>query len=277
MEEKMLIKSELYRILKSKRSVFFIVLMMLIPILDVIINYYNTFNEYFTHSEFYPNGFPNRFILNPSFASFLSGSSRGHIAQMLLVWILPLYLLIIYCDSYIQDKHVGYNNIVFVKSSRKKIIHSKFIVSFLVPFAVSFISLAINFILANILFYGGTDFYSLQNLVGRGVFGAFFSFSITHPQLVYCIYILAYSIIAGGCGVFCTGLSFFVPYYKLVYPLAFIIWAVQIVSPFSITFAMQPFIEYGLDYIIPAIIIFFTSVIIIMLLSIKQKVGFDEL
>lgn len=273
----MLIKSELYRILKSKRSIYFIVLMIIIPIIDIVINYFNTFGEYFRNFKAYPEGFPKIFVLNPNFASFLSGSSRGHIAQMLLVWILPLYLLVIYCDSYIQDKKIGYNNIVFMKSSRKNIISSKFIVSFIVPFVVSFISLTINFILAHILFYGGTNFMGLDAIAASGDLDAFASFCFTHPVLVNYIYILIYSIVAGGCGLFCTGLSFLFPYYKIVYPLAFVFWCVQLISPFSLTYVMQPFIEYGLDYIIPAFIIYFASIIVITIVAFRRKVGLDEL
>jgi hypothetical protein len=272
----MLIKSEIYRILKSKRSIYFIILMMVIPIIDLIINYLNTFWEYFRNSQAYPEGLPKIFVLNPNFASFLSGSSRGHIAQMLLVWILPLYLLVIYCDSYIQDKKIGYNNIVFMKSSRKNIIFSKFIVSFIVPFVVSFISLTINFLLAHILFRGGINFRGHDITAASGNLDPFASFSFTHPLLVNCIYILIYSIVAGGCGLFCTGLSFLFPYYKIVYPLAFVFWCVQLISPFSLTYVMQPFIEYGLDYIIPAFIIYFTSITVIVLVAFRRKVGLDE-
>lgn len=32
-------------------------------------------------------------------------------------------------------------------------------------------------------------------------------------------------------------------------------WFVQIISPYSITYAMQPFIEYGPNYFVPALII----------------------
>ncbi len=137
----MLIKSELYKMLKSKKSIFFIVLMILIPFIDLISNILNVYLDYWLNKEAYIDWFVPSMRLNPAMGSFLSGSSHGHISQMLLIWIMPIYLMIIYSDTYISEVKYGYNNIVFTKSDRRKIVRQRFVISFALGFAVSFVGL----------------------------------------------------------------------------------------------------------------------------------------
>lgn len=272
----MLIKSEIYRILKSRRGMSFVILMFIIPFIDLILNAFRVFYDYITNPGVYRSGLSHSSILHPTYAAFLTGSSEGHIPQMLLIWILPLYLMIIYSDSYIQERKAGYNNILFSKVTREKLVSSRFAVSFLMPFIISFVSLTINFVLSNIIFHGGTDMMGAEYTLASDL-KPFLLFCYEHPNLIYCVYIFVYSIIAGGCGIMCTGLSFIAPNYKLAYPLAFFLWLVQTMSHYSLTYAMQPFIEYGPEYFIPALIIFFVIVFIIMFITIRRKVGYDEL
>lgn len=270
----MYMKSELLKVIKSKKSIFFIILMFLIPFIDLISNMLNYYGDYWRHKEAYEGGLSPDMILHPAMGSFLAGSSHGHIAQMLLIWMLPIYLMVIYSDSYIMEVQYGYNNIIFCKTDRKTIIKQKYMLSFLIPFLISLVSLTINFILAQIIFFGGTDMQQMDTYTD--FFEAFIRICLNNPNKAYLLYIVVYSMISGGCGILCSGISFLIPNNKIAYPAAFLLWVVQIISPYSLTFIIQPFIEYGLDYIIPALAIFLVIVICVLIVSYRYKVKYDE-
>lgn len=270
----MLIKSELYKMLKSKKSIFFIVLMILIPFIDLLSNTLNVYRDYWLNKEEYVHGIVSSMKLNPAMGSFLSGSSHGHISQMLLIWIMPIYLMIIYSDTYISEVKYGYNNIVFTKSDRRKIVRQRFVISFALGFAVSFVGLFLNYIISNIVFYGGTDMHGLEYAEYES---GFIALCLGNPNIAYLFYVIVYCLIAGGCGIICTGISFVIPNYKIAYPLVFFIWIVQIIAPFSLTYAMQPFIEYDLNYIIPSVLIYAFIVAAVGVVSYNFKVRCDEI
>ena len=110
-----MLKSELYRISKSSRGRAVALAFILIPFIDVILNWHEDFKGY--------EGYENLIYENlshPSFASFLSGSSRGHVGQILMIWILPVYILIAYSDSGITDYKTGFKQCSLLRGSKKK-------------------------------------------------------------------------------------------------------------------------------------------------------------
>ncbi len=226
------------------------------------------------HPDAYGGAISRETLLHPSKASFLSGSSQGHVAQMLLIWVLPIYFLIIYSDFYIQEKKLGYSNITFTKLSKKKFLSIRFFVTFFLPFTIVLISLLLNFILAVVIFHGGQSFQGMESYSNPH---PLLSYSLNNPYLAYIGYIFIFSLIAGCCGVICTSLSLLFSKYKHVYSIAFFIWIIQIILPNSLTYLIQPFIEYGFDRIIPASILFSSIVIILFVSSWFYKVKFDEI
>jgi hypothetical protein len=273
----MLFQSELLRIFKSRRSIIFIAIVILLPFLDLIMIFNQVYGDYIMNSSKYAHAPFKSQILHPAFASFLSGNSRGHIAQMLLIWILPLYIMIIYSDSSIQEKMHGYSVILYGKVNRMKFIRNRLIVSFTIPMIICFISMAFNFIVANIIFSSGKDLMGAEYTLDSGILSNFSSFCLYHPSLTYCFYIIGFSIIAGGCGILCTSISMFFNNYKIAYPLVFFIWFAQVISPFSLTYAIQPFIEYGPNYFVPAIAIYTVICSACMIMAIIKKVRYDEI
>lgn len=264
-------RSEIFKVIKSKKSLAFIIIMFIIPFIDLIWNMLTVYNDYWMNKEAYGGVLPSSRVLHPVMGSFLTGGSQGHIAQMLLIWVLPIYLMIIYSDLYIREVQYGYNNIVFCKSDRRMIIKRKIKLSFYIPFFISLISLIINFVLAQIIFWGGEDFKGM--IIEPGFEGV----CLSYPNITYLLYIIVYSMISGGCGMICSGISYVIPNVKIAYPLAFFIWIVQIISPYSLTYAMQPFIEYGPEYFLPALAIFVIVVIGIVVVSYRYKVKYDEI
>lgn len=270
-----MLTSEIYRVLTNKKSIFFICLLIVIPFLDLLMNISSSYLNYWLHPEAYGEQLSKKNLLHPAAASFLSGSSMGHIAQMLLIWILPLYLLLIYSDFYILEKKIGYSNITYSRFSRKDLLKNRFLLSFLLPFIILFTSLLLNFVLALIIFRGGQSFLGMEMYVDSH--GHLLALSLKHPYVTYMIYLLVFSILAGCYGVMCLALSLLLPNYKYVYPIAFLIWIIQIMSPYSLSYLMQPFIEYGFKEIIPASIIFFAIIAIFFLSAWRYKVKYDEI
>lgn len=163
--------------------------------------------------------------------------------------------------------------VIFSRIDRRKFVEDRFKIAFLIPFLISMLSLLTNFLLAQIVFSGGRSMSGLEQIETQG----FLEWSIQNPNLAYIGYILVYSLIAGGYGIACTGVSFLFPNNKIAYAIVFFLWIVQIISPYSLTYAMQPFIEYGPEYFIPALVIFVAFVVGIYGASYRYKVKFDEI
>ena len=60
----MYVKSELYKVMKSKKCMFFMALMILIPFVDLISNMLHVFLDYWLYSEAYVGGMKSGMILH---------------------------------------------------------------------------------------------------------------------------------------------------------------------------------------------------------------------
>lgn len=266
--------SEILKIIKSTKTKGFIILMCLLPMLDLFYSVYNIYSDYWFNKEYYPNGLGSGNIPHPAFGSFLSASTSGHIFQMLLIWLIPVYLMIIYSDSYIQETKCGYNNIILSKMGKKDVLKKRLQISFLIPFGISLISLFLNFIIANIVFASGTYKNSLDSIEGMG---KYFEWMLKNPNFTYIIYIFSYCFIVGMYGVFCTALCFVIRNRKIVYAITIFLWLIQIIYPYSVTYAMQPFTEYGIKYFFVALTVVFVLMIIAIIMDFKLWVCKDEI
>jgi len=270
-----MIRSEILKVIYSRRSLFFIFLIFIIPFIDLISNWKNTFLDYYLNPEYYGDLLPNSQILHPAKAAFLAGSSTAHISQMLLIWILPFYILIIYSDSNIAEKNIGYSNIMFTKISRIKIMKTKYLLSFIIPFILMFVSLNINFIFSIILFKNGESFMGMEKYLSSE--DTLLRMSLDNPYITYYVYIIVFCSITGLLGLICTANSFIFPNYKITYAISFFSWIILIMVKDSITFLFQPFIEYGfMDMIFPTISLLFITLIFTMWAWI-YKVKYDEI
>lgn len=222
-----------------------IIIITMIPFFDLLINLYTSYWDYFMHMESYNNVIPP-YVYHPAMAALLSGSSVGHLAQMLLIWILPLYLLLLYSGSVITEKNSGYLNIMYTKVGKKRYVKTKLLSAFLIGSCTLFFSLLLNFALSCILFSQGTSFSGLEEIVDY--MPPFFGFSIEHPYIVYIFYILSTSICAGIICMFSASAAFILKSNWALFPVVFFLWILLVINPYSITYIMQPFIEFGLKY-----------------------------
>ena len=176
-------------------------------------------------------------------ASFLT-SSIYNVCQILLLWYLPLYLLLIVADDCIEDYKIGYKNILVSKFGKKKYLFTNIIKGFIIGFSVIFSSLMINLIMTQITFAGGT--YNVYDADTVNTIDNLRS-ALEHPLLTNIVYIFIASFISGIVGVGAVSLSIAIHSRIVVYPATFILWYIPTsIFERSIILALQPFTEYSI-------------------------------
>ncbi|AMV59941.1 Hypothetical protein ADU71_0262 [Pediococcus damnosus] len=266
-----MLRFEISKLLKNRRFIFFAILIILVPEMDLLIQLKNQFEVGFDTASY---------ITNPAMASFLAGNSIGHYGQMILIWLLPVILLNLYTDQHVSEIKNGYQNATLIRESRKKVYQTKLALSAIIPGLLVFISLLLNFVIALLVWHGGKDFSGMEDELQQLKAVKSFQllvFQMKHPYGTMVIYIFIFTIMVAIFGMVTQAIVFMFPNYYIAYPFAFLLWIVQIMSPYSSTYFMQPFIEYGLRFIIPAIIIYLSSSLIVIGIGYFRQVKADVL
>ncbi|MFB1050001.1 DUF2705 family protein [Paraliobacillus sp. JSM ZJ581] len=213
-------------------------------------------------------------VFHPAFAFFLSSSSIGHAPQILLMWFLPIYLLLMGADDAIQDYKTGYRNILISKVGRKTYFKEKILTSFIISSLTMFISLFVNFVLVSIIFANGTFSKSLMEMESSG--NHLFSFSIAHPYIAIFLFTIISSFLAGLAGTLGASTSLFFLDMKYAYAAAFFIWFLLVLNKQSLVYLFQPFTEYGFDVLLPIFILVTSVVITITIAVFVYEVKYNE-
>lgn len=221
------------RIINNKVKLGVILLIFIFPVIDILLMLNDIHN--------------GGSALQPDLASFLS-STIFNGAQILLFWYLPLYFLLIAADDCIEDFKTGYKNILITKWGKKKYLRVNIIKGFVIGFMVIFLTLALNMILTQIAFAGGTytGFDSDNGQINE---------TLQYPFLTNCIYILVASFISGVVSMGAVAVALALHNRYLVYPIVFILWYIPSTVNKSIILALQPFTEYSLSDVLPTVLI----------------------
>ncbi|MCY8935671.1 hypothetical protein [Peribacillus frigoritolerans] len=249
-----------YRLLTNKKSLFIILLIVFYPIIDLILLNYQ---------------WKEKFIPNQSV--FLVGNSEGHMMQILFLWFLPIYLLIMVCENYIQDLSSGENNILILKLGKKKYFGSYLLFSFISSFSVTFLSLFFNFILSFIINMDGLQNPSAHISQKLLDLKPLLAFQLHHPTMTNLTFILISSFLVGILAVTITSICFIFPSRKYAYFLSFALWYLLIMGNKSILLIFQPFTEYSFSHLLH---IFLQTIILfscIICTSYVYKVKTDEI
>lgn len=257
-----LLKKEIKTILYNKKTYLLFVFFLAIMLLDLWINYTN--NILIGENVNWEN------VFSPPFMSFLSGKSEGHFGAMLFSWCMPLYMLVCISDSYTTEYKLNYHTILATRCGRKKEYFSKLKASFIMGFSMTLLALLVNHLLAIMLFHQGMriDIY-MHNTLN--------ALSLSQPEISYIIYMLIAAIIFGLCAMYCSALSFCLRDVKFLYAVSYFIWLFVIALLYSIMHCIQPFIEYGFSYVVPAFIIYAAIVAACCYLGYRRKVIKDDL
>jgi Protein of unknown function (DUF2705) len=255
-----LFNSHIHRIVRNKINLTAFIIILLIPMLEIVqlLIYQKSSDE----------------IFHPAFAFYLSGSSIGHAPQILLLWFLPIYFLLLGADDAIQDYETGYRNILISKIGKKRYFLEKMITSFSISSIAMFITLFVNLILVSIIFAKGTFSKGLMEMEFEG--NALFNFSVKHPFITIIIFSIVACILAGLAGTLGASTSLFFLDRKYAYASAFFIWFLLVLNRQSLMFVFQPFTEYGFDVIVPILLLAIGVLIIIPIIVFIYEVRFNE-
>lgn len=263
-----MIKHEIISLVYNKKK-----LLLIIFILGVIcIDAYLVYQRSFLHEYHINPNYNIQQVLNESYtpasAAFLSGASHGHIPQEIIIWLLPIYILFLYGDSYTNEKKRNAFQILKIRCSQRKIYGYRLLSAFIIGFVISFIACLMNYIICIFVFHDCL-------LQKESAIDMITILSSQYPNISYIIYIIIFSSICGLLSSSLTGLSFMITMKIPLYTISFGVWYFQIINKYSITYLIQPFQEFGLSYMIPAGLIFLLICIVFILLG-YIRVRYDE-
>ena len=276
---------EISGVIREKRIWIFMIIMILITLVDLknVCDREDVWNKRNNKSEIMEMDahlkeicekenyvFTSGWIMHPAKAAYLSGSSEGHLTQILLLWLMPIFVLNLYRDRYIMEKKKGYVNILVTRQKKKNCIGAKYIAAFIVPSIVYFICFMVNFVISHIMFEDGYNFNGMEVFAENG---GWFEMMYEHPNITYIIYMIITSISAGLCGIICQSIALLTKKMTTTYVVAFFIWMFFIMMKYSITYSMQPFTEYGFEYILKSscILLVFTFIVTISVFLAKRR------
>lgn len=263
-----MIKSELCRIIKSTKGKMIIGMIIGMPFLDFILHVYE---DVIAYGDYDKLSFGLHRFCHPTYASFLSGSSIGKFLQISFFWMLPLYFLILYSDSYITDKKFGYNVCLISRIGKKEYFKNKFRLAFLLPLILVLISFGFNLFCNFTVFHGGQSFRGYEQFYED--MDSWFIWGYKNPYIYYPVYIAADAYICALCSVLGLCCSILFKNHYTAYPAAFFIWLTQIILPFGAGRSVQPYTEYGLKFFAVGLITFtfiVMSVFIVTFLKVKK-------
>lgn len=269
-----MLKKEILDTLKSAKSRIVMLVWILVPMYHFLKMVYDQYHPYVGYMEYYPDGIPN--ILHPSAAAFLTSGGYSNAPQILLLWLLPIWYLLLYGDSCIREYRCGYLPLMDTRISRAKYFLTKNAAAFLLTFFLNVGSLALNYVLCWIAF-PGNDFRGMEYIVAYGDAGAWLTYSIQHPVGVYILYILIFAALSGMLSCACVSLAMALRSYPLVYAVSFMLWYPQISTDYSVLSAMQPFIEYRADLTTWGILVYLLLAVAAVLVGYVRRVKYETI
>ena len=254
-------KSEFIKYIKSKKFILVFIVLMILSIVQSVDTFYYTRITDFYHSD-----------ANPAFISILSNNNNIKYA-CILFWLMPIYLMLAYCDKYNIERKRGIHNVYLTKMSRKKHFFVKMGISFINPFIVVGIPVLFN-LLTNISFlYGGNSFFGFE-IYTREELELYAYYPMQHPYISYLLYFLSFLVIGGILSCVCQSICIITRDNKISYVLCLVFWMLYFTdSSFSVAVAIQPFtfesplnlcIRSAIYFCVPAIIIIIIAYIISM-------------
>ncbi|MEZ0119068.1 UNVERIFIED_ORG: magnesium-transporting ATPase (P-type) [Heyndrickxia coagulans] len=256
-----MLQSHSYRILHNKLSLVCLLLIFFIPCVEII-------QLLMTQIQFGDKW-------DPAFAFFLTGSSRAHGAQIVLIWFLPIYFLIAFSDDAVLDYKLGYRNVVVNKIGIKKYCAEKILGSFLFSFVTMLCSLLLNMILTKIIFNHGTYDKGISDFVGSS--HSLLHYELAHPYITLVFFTLIFSIYAGLAGALGASFSLLFKDKKYAYAATFFVWFMLILRNQSLVFIFQPFTEYNnLHTSLPILFTTLAVLVVIPIIVFIVEVKFHE-
>lgn len=254
-------KNYLWRIQNDKVKLFFMAILVALPILQVV----QTFISCGGEQELY----------NAYFATFQSlPGVNHHIIQRLYTWFMPLYLLVIFTEGSIEEAETHLANVLICKRGKKKYILEKAGWDFAISFSLILIAMLINLILCLIVFKNGTYMDMDPN---DGPETKLYVWSFAHPLLANLAFDLVTAYVFALLCVVGTSISMVIPDRKVVYGATLLLWFVPVTMKKSIVLVFQPFAEFDIDYLLPVFLAVTISYIAVIVVFITWRLQSEEI
>lgn len=254
-----MIKSEFIKIFKSKKAWIVFAIIMIIAVVDSYFAIFVESKPEYIHELYGQN--------NPAYFSLISGSHNYSLLTIYL-YLMPIYLMLAYCDRYVKERKCGITLMQCTKQGRKKYFFSKTTVAFLFPFILFGIPNLVNILINTIFLYGGTNFAGMQNWTIEELENFLF-YCVRHPYTTYFIHLLMNLIVYGLLSVMCQSLCFIFKDNRIVYLLSLTIWIGLYFSSrkIGIGYVVQPFISLYIEPIINSFLAFLPAAFIPMAIA----------
>lgn len=254
------------RILRDKVKLFFVILLLLIPLLDI--------GEIFNDLALAPE----TSTPNPRYVAFSALSTVGtnHMLHKIMFWFLPIYLLIITGEDSLEDNDLGYSNILQSRMSRKQYIWGKARNSFCFSFLVIFLSLMLNYGLLQLIFHEGEHIWIEPNLYPKEE-NRIYTIGYYHPVVVNLVNITMTAVLSGLISMIGTGLALDLHDRKVVYGMTFILWFIFVLADNGLMSILHPFTNMTLDRFIIGFLLIAAGYLIIAMTVLIAEVRSDEI
>ena len=254
------------RILRDKVKLFFIILLLLIPLLDII--------QIFRNLEFAPE----TSIPDPRYVAFsaLSTTGTNHMLHKIMFWFLPIYLLIITGEDSLEDHDIGYSNILQSRMSRKEYIWGKARNSFCFSFILIFLSLALDYGVLQLVFSNGVQIWIEPDLYPAEE-NRIYTIGYYHPVLVNFVNITITAILSGLVSLIGTGLALNFHDRKVVYGITFILWFIFVLVDDGLMSILHPFTNMIFSRFIIGFLLVAVGYLIIAMTTLIAEVRSDEI
>ena len=113
-----MLKKELLDTFRSTRAKIVFFVFLAIMVYDFVDKIYWQYQDYWFHPEAYPDGLAE--VKHFSIAGFLNGGISSNNPQYLILWLLPIWCLLLCGDSPIREEKCGYLPLIETRISRKK-------------------------------------------------------------------------------------------------------------------------------------------------------------
>ena len=253
----MLLKEELFKTFKSKKSLLLFMYLMLVAFADNIIGVMQK-------KGFGPfGGYPN---VHPMFMSLLSGQAYFGLCA-LFFWIAPVTITLLYCWRYVQENKNRMNYVYLSKVGRKKYFLSKLFCSFVVSVIYFGIPLIVNLLVAMICLNGGTSFQGLEEFSVYDFDSMSRHYLVAHPYIGWSVYFVVAMVVLGLAGVMAQCIGMLSKDIKVTLLISFAIWISMFSLKYDLTMAIPPFTEYGVVYMGMALLTYVPIVIVTVILA----------
>lgn len=232
-------RSHLFRLINTPLSRLIFLTILFIPCVDAFLSFYDKLQ----HGTDY----------RPAFAFFLAGAPIGHPCQILLLWFLPLFFLLMGSDDAIQDAKTGYRYLLIGRIGKFAYHIEKLWNAFYIAFLTMALALVLNFALVSTLFSGGQFMAGLNEIKESDNMA--FSLSIAHPYLADLTYAFVACTMAGLAGGLGSCTSLFFRDKKYAYTTTFFIWFILVIRKGSMMDLFQPFTENNFYHLIPILLV----------------------